>query len=284
MHARTVLIRPADRDRHRALLGDHPAEVIVVDDADAALAGDDGLEQQRIARERLGGEVGDPTAHDLLGLRLAVARDQRGHQRAVVDMLRAAQAELALPRGAGEVRVALHLGREALRRVGLRRVRDRPRAHRESIPTVAGVAQVRRHIRRECGVLERREQPLVGGEPKITGIDGDQKIGGCIRAFGAQPLDQRAGIVRHGADLCACGLRVLGEEVLDQLVLARRVDHDLAAGRGRGSSGVGRGRGRRVGTTTADHQQGDDRRGQETDGLHGTPFSALPDANDSHSS
>ncbi len=176
-------------------------------------------------------EVVHPAAHDPLGLRLALRLDHRRDQRLVVDLLRRAQAQLALPLRAGERLV----GAERRRVHSLRVVGNRACAHRQPVPASLRVAQVRRHVLVEHLRLHRLQQSALRRIPEFASIHRHQDVGRGIASFGREALDQHRRIAGRELHLDAGFARVVVEHGLDQLLVACRVD-DQRFGRGRAGS------------------------------------------------
>ena len=148
--------------------------------------GSDRLHQQRVIREKVGREIGDPAAHDLLGLLFAVLRNQHRDQRLVVDRLRSAQAQPALPLGIGQRFVAVEL----FRLHPFSAVDDRARANGQAEPALL------RDRARCSGILAfrigesiGRSKPQLRRVPEHPGIDGNQQIRRRIPAFGGQSFE-----------------------------------------------------------------------------------------------
>ncbi|MNQ93019.1 hypothetical protein D3C85_1084630 [compost metagenome] len=86
-------------------------------------------------------------------------------------------------------------------------------------------------LRRDVGVdhggLDRLQNTHLLGLPQVTGIDGQQQVGGGILALGLDALHQGRFLVGDELDLHA-GLGGIGVEYrLDQLVDPRGIDHHL---------------------------------------------------------
>ena len=157
-----------------------------------------------------------------LGLRLAVLGVIRGEQRVVVHVLAGADADLALPLRVGE----LLIGDRVLLHALLRGVDD-ARAHRDAVPGAVRAVIGLRHRLLEHGGLDRLRDAGIDRVLQPRHVDGQQHVGRRVRAFGLDALLE-AGARRDHVDLDAGVLGEGLEQRLDQLLLAIRIDVDLA--------------------------------------------------------
>ena len=103
VRAAGALVGPEEPDREVRAFAHDAAEVVRVDDADVALARRRSPRAARCrSRTTSVARLATQPRTTLLGLRLAERRDHHRDQRLVVDLLRGAQAQAALPRRSGE--------------------------------------------------------------------------------------------------------------------------------------------------------------------------------------
>ncbi|MNC34613.1 hypothetical protein D3C75_830550 [compost metagenome] len=226
VHAAVGLVRPEQLGLEVRLLLVQTAVVVGVDDAHVALAGVDGLDQRGVVGERIGSQVGDPALDDLLGLLGTVGLDQGGGQRLVVDLLAGAQAQAAFPVLVGQRLIGAQLGRLDPRGG----VDDGPRAQRQAGPGAGAGAVLAGDVGVDDLGLQRLEHAFLLGLPEVAGIHGDQQVGRGVLALGLQARQQWRFLVGDELDLDPGLGGVLVEHRLDQLVDARRIDHDLVGG------------------------------------------------------
>ena len=83
------------------------------------------------------------------------------------------------------------------------------------------------------GGLHRLQEARLRRAPEIAGVDRDEDVRGAVRALRRQALDQGCAVIRDGLHLDATLPAVFLEQLFDQLVLARGVDHEgLTSGLG----------------------------------------------------
>jgi len=191
------LIGPEQSERQFRAFLNQAAKVVGVDDAYIALPGGDGFHHFGVVGEYIRRKVGDPSAHDLLGFRLAVFGDHHRHQRLVIDFFRGAQTEPAFPFRVGQI----FIGSQFVRFQLLRVVDEGARAHRETEPLIARIAQIAGDIAAQYLGVHRFEQAFLRGLPQIARVHGQQQIGWSIGALDFQALHQRAFLVGDELDL-----------------------------------------------------------------------------------
>ena len=204
------------------LLGAHEVDVIVgVADAELGFAGGHALDLVGVAAARRARQVGRDALGPRLGLLRPVGRQQRAHQRLVVDVARSADQQLALPLGIGQVLVVL-------RRVGRRHlllvVHDHARTLGEAEPGTVRVAQVRRHRLGQDLGRDRLQQAHLAGALDAAGIGGDQDIARALVALGLEPLDQGIGLGVDAVDLHTAQIGEVAVERFVSVVMARRIE------------------------------------------------------------
>ena len=186
MDASTVLICPEHLDGEVGILIDEPSKVVVVRHTDVTSSGRNRLKDARVAVDVLG-LVGDPPSHDLLGLLLAVGRDQTRHERLRVHVSRRPHAEPSSPLA---IRQGLVAG-EFRRIHAPRHVRNRSDALAQGKEPAFRITQLGGNIGVDGLRLDSLQQALVGREPESAGIHGEESVGHGAFAFGLEAFEQR---------------------------------------------------------------------------------------------
>ena len=214
----------------------HLADVVRVGHAHVADAAEDVARHVAVAAGGLAGQVGFHAAQPLLGLGLAVVRDQRGDERGVVGVLAGTDADLALPLGIGQVFVAEGAQLQVL--VGI----QHPGPHRQPEPVALRAAQVGRDRLLQRGRLHRLGDAALDQVEQVAHVHRHQHVGRRAGTFGAHPL-QQAVLHEHGVDLHPALRAEGGQQRLHQRRLPRGVERDRFGGECRSGRGGCQGNG-----------------------------------------
>ena len=244
---RAVLVGPRRRDGEVGVVLEDPAEVVVVGQADVALALGDHQQQLAVGVDdpRL---VRHPRPQQRRGRFAAALGDHVGDQRLVVLVVRRAQAGAAAEPRVAQALVAGHgPGRHALGGV------DGHAQPRRQRPPVAGdVAARLRDLRAQRRARDPLQQARLLGAPEVGQVRGDVDVGRGVGALALEPLEQLGPGAPAQLELDARRGLEVPEDLLVAVVRAAVVDHERrrvgdAGGVHLVDRGVDRGRGTRRG-------------------------------------
>ena len=210
------------RDRRVRLLGEELVEVVVVDEPGVDLAGGDGLERRHVVLEDVRVVCRDrlqPLARALV----ALLEPHRGDHR-LEGGVRGGNAEPPAPLGVGVVpdRVG-----QLLFGHGVRVVRDHARAPGRPHPVPFRVREALVDLGQGLGG-ELGEQAFLGDRPERARVLGEEDVGRRVLALLGDRRGELGAVAVADVELDAGVLLELLEEILDEALLAARVDGDVA--------------------------------------------------------
>ena len=227
VHPTVRLIRPEQFHSQIGLLLVQAAVVIGIDDADVALPGVDGFKHRNVIGEHVSGQVIDPALENLLGFIRAIHFDHRGGERLVVDLFSRTKAQAPFPLFVGKCFVS----RQFFGFYPVGGIGNGPRTQAQACPLMGRRAVLRRDVLINHVGLERLQNAHLFGLPKVTGVYGEQQIGGGVFAFGLDALHKRRFLIGDELDLDPGLGGVSIKYRLDQLIDTRGIHHHFIGSR-----------------------------------------------------